>query len=139
MKKISILISLFFAFMLLNSCVKKPEEQILGTWKITSVESTANMTEADIELFKSSIEEQKQMLSYTFSESSMMMTYGDEETEWMWAIESNGDSLNLLINTEERSSKFLINELTQDELVWEENVYDEYIVTTTLSKVEKKK
>ena len=137
MKKFSLLISVLFVVVLLNSCVKTPEENILGEWKIATIESTANMTEADIELFKSSIEEQKQLLTYNFSETMMIMKYGDEETEWMWTIEKSGDSLSLLINTEDRRSKFLIVEIDNDKLVWEENVYDEYIVTTTLNKSEK--
>ncbi|MEA2041409.1 MAG: hypothetical protein U9N85_02500 [Bacteroidota bacterium] len=130
----SVVIALVVSIVILGSCTKNPEDKIQGTWTIDKIESTADMTPADMELFESSAEEQKEILTYKFDESKMTMKYGDEISEWAWNIDKVNDSLKLNISIEDRNLEFNVKELTENKLIWEENVYDEYIVTTTLVK-----
>jgi hypothetical protein len=137
MKTIYLTSVLAFLILIFSGCEKAPEEQIIGTWKVEDVESTAKMTDAEAEMFKNTIvEEQKQLLSYTFDQNSMKMKYGDDETEWNWMLTGAGDSLKLNISNEDRQLEYLIDVLSKDNLVWKQDVYDEYTVTTTLKKVE---
>jgi hypothetical protein len=137
MKTIYLTSALAFLFLIFSGCEKAPEDQILGTWKVEDVESTAKMTEAEAEMFKNTIvEEQKQLLSYTFEQNDMKMIYGDDETVWNWMLTGSGDSLKLSISNEDRQLEYMVDELSKDALVLAQDVYDEYTVTTFLKRVE---
>lgn len=136
MKKISltaVALLIIFAFV---SCEKAPEEQIIGTWKVSGIESTANMNEEEAVLFEDVIEEQKRMLSYTFEQDRMLMTYDDQEFEWNWLLTQAGDSLKLNISNEDRQLEYFVKELNKDKMVWVESVFDEYFVSTSLQKAD---
>lgn len=120
----------------ITACEKSPEEAILGTWKVDDIESTANMTDDEAEFFQAGIDEQKQMLSYTFNADKMTMKYGDDETQWSWMLNNSSDSLKLNLNNEDRKLEFFVKELTNEKMVWEDEVYGEYVVTTTLKKAD---
>ncbi len=137
MKHAKFLLILIAFSTILISCEKEPKDILPGVWKVENVETSANMTKAEKEVFSEGIEDQKRLLTYNFKAEVMVMKYGEEETEWNWFIFKNGDSLKLSLNTEERKLEYYIKEISEKKIVWEENVYDEYNVITTLKKENK--
>ena len=136
MKKAIKYAALLSVILLIYSCEQKPQELILGIWKIQSIESTAEMNEIEKQIFKENNDELIADTEYEFTKDKLVIKQGESVNEASWEFTPDTKTLNLIFYSG-GDFYYEIDELSEDKIVWREKIDDdyEYSITTILEKV----
>ncbi len=135
MKQLKLLITTTLIIILLASCQKEPQEQIIGSWEVVNVNSSAKMSKKEKMFFASENKKLKDSTTYIFSKQNMILKYGNQTLNWNYSIIKQDSTLILNINNQSQNQNYKIKEITDDKLILERNIYDQYTVTKTLKKI----
>lgn len=129
--------TLLFAFVLLfsflTSCKteeeKKPDEMIIGTWRITDFKSTADFEKKELEELKNDLVKN---VTYIFSKDKLVRKYADFESEWTWQL--SDDNKKITLRSKDKNESMTIIKISDNEIVWKKVVAEEYEEITTWKK-----
>ena len=126
---------LLFAFASCNEkAEQKPEEMILGTWKITDFKSTADFEKDELTELKNDL---MKNVTYTFTKDNLVRQYSDFKSDWTWELSDNAKKITL--RGKDKTDEMTIIKITEDELIWKKEVANEYEETTTWKKQKSQK
>jgi hypothetical protein len=133
MKKNIAFIFVLTALGILMSCKQDPAQMILGTWKLSNIESTAAMNNIEKQMFKETNADLLTKEKYIFAADKLTLTYDKTDTKAAWQLGADGKTLKITM-PDDKEFNYKIVELSQSKLVWSEDVDGKYTITTSLTK-----
>ncbi len=134
MKKIVAYSLIFAAFVIFASCGQKPEQMILGTWKLTSIENSTPMNDVEKQMIKETNNELIAKEKYTFSADKLILSFDNIDTQAAWTLSEDGKVLKITMN-EGKEYQYDIVEINDTKLVWAEKTDENFTITTSLEKI----
>lgn len=96
MKNLKVKSAILVIALFLGSCAKNPAEMIIGEWKITDIETTAEITEDQLDTYNEYIENIKATTSLTLNIDNTCIKKEDgEETTGKWKMSDDAKTLTL--------------------------------------------
>ena len=135
MKKNIAFALVLIAFGVFTSCKQDPAKMILGTWKLTNVESSAVMNDIEKQMFKETNDDIVAKEKYTFSAEKLILSYDKTDTEATWQLSPDAKTLKITMS-DGKEFTYDIIEFTESKLVWSEKTEEKYSITTSLEKVQ---
>jgi len=133
MKNLSILILSIAILSFISSCSPSPSEMIIGEWKISDVQTTSDIPDDQMDVYKEQIEEMKKSSKIVFNEDGTIeQTILDETSTGTWSISKDGKTLTTDIDGNKEVKK--IKELTPEKMVLVLE-FDNNKTTTSFEKV----
>jgi len=133
MKKINSLLIIVLIVSMLYSCSNNPQEMIIGSWKIKSIESSAKMNDVEKQMFTEANEDLTANESYEFSASKLIVKYGEIKNDATWELSEDGKNLSFVL-ADGKDYIYQIVEMSSNKMVWKTNIDNSYDITTTLEK-----
>jgi hypothetical protein len=135
MKNKSFVFIMLISIVFLFSCKQEPAQMLIGTWKLSKIESSAPMDNVAKQMFAEANKELIEKSTYTFSPEKLILQFDNEKTEATWQLSEDGKTLQVSLSDGKMFS-YSISEISDKKIVWSEKFDDGYVVTTTLEKTE---
>ncbi|MEN8122830.1 MAG: DUF5004 domain-containing protein [Bacteroidota bacterium] len=134
MKKIFISLLVIVSFALISSCSKSPAENMVGEWKITDIQTTDEIPDEQLEVYKEAIEGMKESSKMVYNnDGTYEKTISEMTTKGTWKISEDGKTLSET-SEEGTNESVQIVELSENKLVTVSEL-DETKNTMTFEKV----
>jgi hypothetical protein len=133
MSKKLFVIAFFAAVLLGTACQKSADEQILGTWKIESINTSESMDDVSREMFKQTNAEIIEKSTYTFEKEGVMKFSMDgTNSTWKWDLSDDAKSITFDIDGTKRT--YDVKSLTEKEMILDDKIAEGNVQTSTYKK-----
>ncbi len=94
MKKLYISLFVLVSIILISSCTKSPSENMVGEWKITDIQTSSEIPDDQIEVYKEAMEDWKKSFKMVYNaDGTYAQTISEETTKGSWEISEDGKML----------------------------------------------